>query len=30
MVELADIVKAHGTDYLHAYGDRMLPSQFEE
>lgn len=26
MVELADIVKAHGDDYLRTFGDRMLPS----
>jgi len=26
MVELADIVKAHGDDYLSTFGDRMLPS----
>lgn len=26
MVKLEDIVKAHGTEYLHAHGDRMLPS----
>ena len=25
-MELADIIKAHGAEYLAAYGDRMLPS----
>ena len=26
MTTLADIVKAHGDEYLHSFGDRMLPS----
>ena len=26
MIELADIVAKHGGEYLHAFGDRMLPS----
>jgi len=26
MIELADIVTKHGGEYLHAFGDRMLPS----